>query len=655
MQENQLRYLKLLSEQYPSIQSASNAIIQLSAELELPKGTEHFLSDLHGEYEAFQHIIKNGAGSIWRKINEMFSNTMSKQERRNLATLIYYPEQKVTLMFQTVPDKGEWCRLTLIRLIQMGRLLTSKYQRVTVRALLPEHLAPIIEDLLYERETIENKEEYYQSLIETVISTDSAKTFIVTLAELIQRLAISRLHVIGDIYDRGDGAHQIMDALMEFHHVDIQWGNHDIVWLGAAAGSEACMANVIRICLRYANMVTLENGYGVSLLPLVSFALETYKNDPCECFIPKVAEKGKLTKQEVRLIAQMHKAITIMQFKLEGMLIKRRPHYDMEDRLLLDKIDYEKGTILLDGKEYPLLDTHFPTIDPKQPYALTAEEQDVLDKLKLSFINSKKLQQHARFLYSQGGIYLVYNGNLLYHGCIAMEEDGSFTSFQIEGQSFAGRAFLDRMDRLARQGYFAKENLEQKQYGMDAIWFLWCHAKSPLFGKEKMATFERYFLADKATHKEKRNPYYLLQDREETARTILREFDLDPDRGHIINGHVPVKVTRGERPVKANGKLIVIDGGFSRAYQRETGIAGYTLISNSKGFLLAAHHPFESARKAVEEEIDIDSETEIIESHPVRMRVRDTDHGRAIKQHIEALEDLIYAYREGLIKEQSLL
>lgn len=655
MQENQLRYLKLLSEQYPSIQAASNAIIQLSAELELPKGTEHFLSDIHGEYEAFQHVIKNGAGSIWRKVNEMFSNTMSKQERRNLATLIYYPEQKVTLMLQTVPDRAEWCRLTLIRLIQLCRLLTSKYQRTTVRTFLPEHVAPIVEDLLYERETIENKTEYYQSLIETIISTDSAKTFIVTLAELIQRLAISRLHVIGDIYDRGDGAHQIMDALMEFHHVDIQWGNHDIVWMGAAAGSEACIANVIRICLRYANMVTLENGYGVSLLPLASFALETYKNDPCECFIPKGSEMGKLTKQEVRLIAQMHKAITIIQFKLEGSLIKRRPQYDMDNRLLLDKIDYEKGIIHLDGKEYPLLDKHFPTIDPKQPHVLTAEEQAVMDKLRLFFINSKKLQQHARFLYSQGGIYLVYNNNLLYHGCIPMNNDGSFASFKVDGQTFAGKAFLDRLDRLARQGYFAKDNLEQKQYGMDAIWYLWCNPQSPLFGKEKMATFERYFLADKETHKEKRNAYYILQDKEETARKLLEEFGLNPDTSHIINGHVPVKVNRGERPVKANGRLIMIDGGFSRAYQRETGIAGYTLISNSKGFLLAAHHPFESARKAVEEEIDIDSETEIIESHPIRMRVKDTDHGRAIQEHVEALEDLIYAYREGLIKEQCLI
>ena len=651
LEENQLRYLELLSEQYPSIQAASNAIIDLSAQLELPKGTEHFISDLHGEYEAFQHVIKNGSGSIWLKIQEMFANTLSKQEKRNLATLIYYPEQKVPMMLQTVADQAEWSRLTLVRLIKLCRVLTSKYQRTTVLKFLPKDVAPIIEELLYEREYIENKAEYYQNLIDTIIATDSSQAFITNLAELIQRLAIARLHVIGDIYDRGYGAHLIMDALIEHHNVDIQWGNHDVLWMGAAAGSEACIANVIRICLRYGNMETLENGYGVSLLPLVSFALDTYGSDPCECFIPKTAEKGEFTNQELRLMAQMHKAISMMQFKLEGQTIKRRTQYKMEDRLLLDKINYEQGTITLDGAEYPLLDKNFPTIDPEQPYNLSEAEQVVFDKLKLSFINSKKLQQHAQFLYSKGGIYLTYNGNLLYHGCIAMNDDGAFASFDVDGQKFAGKAFMDRLDRLARFGYFAKGNLEQKQYGMDAIWYLWCAAESPLFGKEKMATFERYFLADSTTHKEKRNYYYDTQDKVETACKILEEFGLDPKTGHIINGHVPVKVKKGERPVKANGKLLVIDGGFSRAYQKQTGIAGYTLISNSQYLLLAAHHPFDSMRKAVLEEVDIDSETEIIETYPVRMRVKDTDRGRAIQQHIEALQELLQAYREGMIKE----
>ncbi len=651
VQENEIRYLKLLAEQYPSIQAASNAIIKLSAQLELPKGTEHFLSDVHGEHEAFAHVIRNGAGSIWRKIEEMFANTLSKQEQRNLATLIYYPEEKSTLMLQTVPDAEEWSRLTLIRLIRLCRVLTSKYRRETIRQFLPEQVAPIIEELLDEQEMIENKSTYYQGLITAIVSTGSARLFIIYLSELIQRLAISRLHVIGDIYDRGPGAHIILDALMDYHQVDIQWGNHDILWMGAAAGSEACIANVIRTCLRYGNMETLENGYGVSLLPLASFAIEAYKEDPCELFIPKVSAEAGFSDQEIRMMAQMQKAMAVIQFKLEGQLIKRRPHYQMEDRLLLDRVDFDHGTVTLNGIAYPLMDKNFPTIDPTHPDDLTAEEQAVVAKLRLSFINSKKLQQHVRFLYSKGSIYLIHDGNLLYHGCIAMNDDGSFRSFNVDGQVFAGKAFLDRVDRLARQGYYATDNPAQKQYGMDAMWFLWCAPQSPLFGKEKMATFERYFLADPSTHKEKRNAYYLLRDQEETACKILTEFGLNPETGHIINGHVPVKVVKGERPVKAQGKLIVIDGGFSRAYQKETGIAGYTLISNSRGWLLAAHHPFESTQKAVSDEIDIDSETEIIESHPVRMRIRHTDHGKTIQLEIDQLRSLLEAYREGLIKE----
>ena len=651
MQQDQIRYLRLLSEQYPSIQGASNAIIKLSAQLQLPKGTEHFLSDVHGEHEAFAHVIRNGAGSIWRKIDEMFANTLPKKEQRNLATLIYYPEEKSTLMLQSASDPAEWSRLTLVRLIRLCRVLSSKYRRETVRQFLPEQAAPIIEELLDEQESIENKTAYYQRLLDSIISTGSARTFIIYLAELIQRLAISRLHVIGDIYDRGPGAHVILDMLAEYHQVDIQWGNHDILWMGAAAGSEACMANVIRTCLRYGNMETLENGYGVSLLPLASFAIETYDDDPCELFIPKVPKENGFTAREIRMMSQMQKAMAVIQFKLEGQLIKRRPHYQMEDRLLLERINYEQGTITLNNKVYSLLDTNFPTIDPDHPNVLTAEEQAVVAKLRLSFTNSKKLQQHVRFLYSKGSIYLIHDGNLLYHGCIAMNADGSFRAFNVDGQSFAGKAFLDRVDRLARQGYYATDNPAQKQYGMDAMWFLWCAPESPLFGKEKMATFERYFIADPLTHKENRNAYYALRDKEETACKILAEFGLDCENGHIINGHVPVKVVKGERPVKAGGKLFVIDGGFSRAYQKETGIAGYTLISNSRGWLLAAHHSFESTQKAVSDEIDMDSETEIIESHPERMRIRHTDQGQKIQQEIDQLQALLNAYRDGFIAE----
>jgi fructose-1,6-bisphosphatase-3 len=646
-----IRYLQLLSEKYPTIQAASTAIINFSALLKLPKGTEHFLSDVHGEHEAFNHVIRNGAGAIWRQIEEMFGNSLSKSERRNLATLIYYPELKIPQMLATVEDKDEWCRLKLVRLIKFCRSLTAKYRRSTVRGFLPGHLAELIEELLYDQEGVEFKAAYYQSQIDTIVSTGSATMFITTLAELIQRLAVERLHVIGDIYDRGPGAHIIMDLLMEYHEVDIQWGNHDILWMGAAAGSEACMTNVIRNSLRYGNLETMENGYGISLIPLASFALKTYADDPCERFIPKASPGSNFTEQEIRLMAQMQKAIAIIQFKLESQVIKRRPHYGMDDRLLLDKIDYERGVVTLGGADYPLLDTRFPTIDPEHPDVLTEEERLVVDKLKLSFVNSKKLQQHVRFLFSNGSIYLAHDGNLLYHGCIALNDDGEFRSFNVDGESFVGKAFLDRVDRLARQGYFATDNPATKLYGMDAMWFLWCAPQSPLFGKEKMTTFERYFLADKSTHVEKRNPYYTLRDTEENARKILVEFGLDPDTSCIINGHVPVKVAKGERPIKANGKLIVIDGGFSRAYQKETGIAGYTLISNSRGLLLAAHQPFESTQKAVSEELDIDSETEIIHSHPYRLRVSDTDRGKEIHKQLDDLNALLHAFREGTIKE----
>lgn len=654
MQTHPLKYLQLLSEKYPSIQAASTAIINFSALLQLPKGTEHFLSDIHGEHEAFQHVVRNGAGSILRKIDEMFSNSMSKSERRNLATLIYYPELKAPLMLNSVADKDEWSRLTLVRLVKFSRRLSSKYRREAIRKFLPEAVSETIEELLYDQEGVEHKAAYYQSQIDTIVSTGSALTFISCLAELIRHLAVERLHVIGDIYDRGPGAHIILDMLMEHPHVDIQWGNHDILWMGAAAGSEACIANVIRASLRYGNMETLENGYGISILPLASFALETYKDDPCELFIPKVSADSGFTAQEIRLMAQMQKAMAVIQFKVEAQVIKRRPHYQMDDRLLLDKIDYERGVIKLNDTEYPLLDTFFPTIDPKNPEALTAEEQAVMERLVLSFTNSKKLQQHVRYLFSTGSIYLAHDGNLLYHGCIAMNDDSEFRAFNVDGKSFSGKAFLDRVDRLARQGYFATDNPEQKRYGMDVMWFLWCAPMSPLFGKEKMTTFERYFIADKATHAEKRNAYYALRDTEDAARKILKEFGLDPDSGRIVNGHVPVKVVKGERPIKANGRLIVIDGGFSRAYQKQTGIAGYTLISNSRGLLLAAHQPFESTQKAVSEELDIDSEMEVIHSHPFRMRVRDTDRGREIQSQIDELQALLHAYREGLIKEHSV-
>jgi fructose-1,6-bisphosphatase-3 len=551
-----------------------------------------------------------------------------------------------------VSDKAEWYRTTLLRLIQLCRVVSSKYTRAKMEAFLPDDFADIIEELLSEQEHVKDKFEYYQNIIKTIIATDSAKAFIVALAELIQCLAIARLHVIGDIYDRGPGAHLIMDTLMDYHTVDIQWGNHDILWMGAAAGSEACIANVIRICLRYTNLETLENGYGISLLPLASFALDTYSDDPCDQFWLKTSDSSEFTEQELRLMAQMHKAITIIQLKLEAQIIMRRPQYQMDERLLLDKVDYAQGTIRLNDTVYPLLDTYFPTIDPKRPYELTKQEKSVVERLKFSFANSKRLQQHVRFLYSKGSMYLVCNGNLLYHGCIAMNESGSFKAFKVGGQEYAAKAFMDRVDRLARQGYFATDDLVKKQYGLDAIWYLWSGEQSPLFGKEKMATFERYFIADKTTHEEKRNAYYDLRYQEKIARKILEEFGLDPETGHIINGHVPVRVKKGESPIKAGGKLLVIDGGFAKAYQQETGIAGYTLIFNSYGLLLASHHPFESTQKAIEEALDIDSKTEILETNDTRIRVRDTDQGQEIQQQIGDLQLLLKAYRAGLIKEK---
>ncbi|MCL4302942.1 MAG: fructose-bisphosphatase class III [Anaerolineae bacterium] len=648
--EKELPYLKLLAKQYPTIQAAATEIINLNAILNLPKGTEHFVTDIHGEFEAFLHVLRNGSGSIKRKIEETFANTLPAKEKRSLATLIYYPEQKIPLALKTLENEDEWYRLTLFRLIKMCRVVSSKYTRSKVRKALPPNFAYIIEELLHEQESVDNKQEYYQSIIQTIIATGRAKDFIIALSKLLQRLVIDRLHVIGDIFDRGPGAHIIMDALMDYHAVDIQWGNHDIVWMGAAAGSEACLANVIRNALRYSTIETLENGYGINLLPLASFAVDVYGNDPCVHFRPKPLRTEEYTENELRLMAQMHKAITIIQLKLEAQIIKRRPHYLMEDRLLLDKIDYTKGTVHLEGKIYPLQDTHLPTIDPAQPYKLTEQEQGVVERLKLSFTDSERLQKHVRFLYARGSLYLVYNGNLLYHGCIAMNEDGSFMAFKVEGEAFAAKAFMDRAERLARQGYFAT-NPEQRQYGQDAMWYLWSGAQSPLFGKDKMSTFERYFIADKSTHEEKMNPYYDFRDKEETARRILQEFGLDPDTAHIINGHVPVKVKKGESPIKAGGRLFVIDGGFAKAYQSKTGIAGYTLIYNSYGLLLAAHDPFESIQKAIEEERDIHSKTEIVETNYTRIRVKDTDLGGEMQQQIHDLQQLLHAYRIGLIKE----
>lgn len=645
-----LQYLELLSQQYPTISAASTEIINLSAIMQLPKGTEHFVSDIHGEYEAFIHVLRNGSGSIKRRIDEVFDSTLSEQEKRNLATTIYYPEQKIPLMMKEVDDRAEWCRQTLFQLIRLCRIYSSKYTRSRVRKTLPKDFNYIIEELLHEQEGIRNRQDYFNSIIRSIIETGRAEAFMTELARLIQRLTIARLHVIGDVYDRGPGAHIIMDKLMEHHAVDFQWGNHDIVWMGAAAGSEACMANVIRVSLRYSNMETLENGYAISMLPLVSLAVNVYGDDPCTQFRPKDAG-DEFSENEKLLMARMHKAITIIQLKLEGQVIKRRSQFQMDDRLLLDKIDFEKGTVRIGEKEYALNDTHFPTIDPDDPYKLSDHEKSVMDKIGLSFANSERLQNHVRFLFSKGSMYLTYNNNLLYHGCIPMTPDGKLRHFKRDGKKHSPREFMDRLERLARQGYFANDDPEKKQYGQDSMWYLWSGSQSPLFGKEKMATFERYFIDDPETHTEEMNSYYDFRTKQNVAGEILREFGLDPEIGHIINGHVPVKVKKGESPVKAGGKLIVIDGGFAKAYQEKTGIAGYTLIFNSYGLLLAAHQPFESTREAIRSEEDIHSTTKILEQNTERIRVRDTDDGKEIQKRIDDLTKLLEAYRSGLIKE----
>lgn len=650
--EEDLRYVKLLASKYPTIPDACTEIINLEAILNLPKGTEHFLTDVHGEYESFNHVLRNASGVVKRKINDIFGASIRDSEKKELATIIYYPEQKLDMALKEEIDIDDWYRTILHKLIKISRTISSKYTRSKVRKALPPDFSYIIEELLHEQQSTFNKQEYYNGIIETIIKIGRAKEFIIAISNLIQRLTIDRLHVLGDIYDRGPGAHIILDTLMHYHSVDIQWGNHDILWMGAASGSESCIANVLRISTRYANLDTIEEGYGINLLPLATFALDFYNGDSCVSFKPKVLPENNYREKDLNLMSQMHKAISIIQFKLEGEIIKRRPHYEMEPRLLLHKIDYEKGTVNIDGKDYKLNDTNFPTIDPNDPYRLTEEERELIDKLKSSFLNSEKLQGHIRFLYSKGSMYLKYNSNLLYHGCIALNPDGSFKEIKVNNTTYSGKSYIDKTERVAREAYFGKVDSESKLYALDSIWYLWCGCNSPLFGKDKMTTFERYFINDKSTHTEIKNPYYKYRDDETICNNILAEFGLNPTDSHIINGHIPVKTTQGESPIKANGKLLVIDGGFSKAYQPQTGIAGYTLIYNSYGLLLASHTPFESTQKAIAEGKDIFSSTIVLEKSTNRKRVIDTDIGLEIKEQIKDLQLLLTAYRKGLIKEQ---
>ena len=648
--EKELKYLKILSKQYPSISKASTEIINLEAILNLPKGTEHFISDIHGEYEAFVHVLKNGSGVIKRKIEELFSSIIRESEKKTLATLVYYPEQKLALIEKEEDNIDDFYRIYIYRLVELCRYASSKYTRSKVRKLLPEDFKYIIEEFLNEHVEQVHKQNYYKSIVDTIISIDRAKEFIIAISKVIQKLVVDRLHIVGDIYDRGPRPDVVLDTLMDYHSVDIQWGNHDILWMGAASGEKTCIANALRISARYSNLDIIEDIYGINLLPLATFALEQYKSDPCNCFMPK-GSAGETSTKEKTLIAKMHKAISIIQFKLEGEVIKRRPEFEMDHRLLLDKINYEEGTINLKGNIYKLKDTNFPTIDPKNPYKLTKEEEIVIDKLVSSFKNSEKLQKHVSFLFSKGSIYLVSNGNLLIHGCVPLNEDKSFMKMKLQGQEYSGRELMDKMETLVREGYLFKDKTNQKQYGMDIMWYLWTGKCSSLFGKDDMTTFERYFIAEKETHKENKNPYFTLREDEDVCNKIFKEFELDTNESHIINGHVPVESKNGESPIKANGRIIAIDGGFSRAYQEKTGIAGYTLIYNSQSLQLVSHEPFTSTEEAIVNESDILSTTMLVEHKLSRKTVKDTDAGKKLLDEVDDLKLLLTAYKKGIIKE----
>ncbi len=650
METGEIRYLKGLAKQYPTIPAAATEIVNLQAILSLPKGTEHFITDIHGEYDQFQHVMKNGSGAIKRKIEEEFGNSLSVAEKKSIAILIYYPELKLKQVLKQEENLEDWYKVTLYRLIRICKGASSKYTRSKVRKALPKDFAYVIEELLTGRPDVTDQEAYYNEIINSVIRTGRASELVVAFCNLIRRLIVDHLHVVGDIYDRGPYPNLIMDTLMEHHSVDIQWGNHDVLWMGAAAGNPACIANVIRISAKYGNLNTLEDGYGINLIPLVRFALDKYAKDPCDVFHLDYRE-DEYDVKDVQLDEKMHKAIAIIQFKLEGQLMKKHPEFQMDHRLLLDKMDLEKGTVEVEGKTYPLKDTCFPTIDMKNPYELSPEEADVVDRLVTAFINCEKLQKHIRFLFTKGSLYKVYNGNLLYHGCVPFNEDGTFKKVRIYDGEYSGKALYDVLEHYARKGYYSIDKTE-KQKGLDILWFIWQNANSPVFGKSKMTTFERYFIADKKTHKEPKNPYYHLLEQEEIVSKILHEFGLEDEDSHIINGHVPVETKRGESPVKCNGKLLIIDGGFSKAYQPKTGIAGYTLIYNSYGLLLAAHEPFESVEKAVQNGSDIHSHMMLVQHVNLRRTVADTDVGKEIKENIIELEKLLCAYREGTIVER---
>ena len=649
------RYLQLLEQSFPNIADATTEIINLEAIAHLPKGTEHFLADIHGEYQAFQHVLKNASGNIKRKVNELFGDTLRSTEKRELCTLIYYPEQKLELVKHEEKDINDWYHITIYRLIEVCRDVSSKYTRSKVRKSLPPDFSYIIQELLHEHSDDKDKTDYVSAIIKTIISTGRADDFIIAVCEVIQRLAIDQLHILGDVYDRGPGAHIVMDTLQNYHTWDITWGNHDILWMGACAGNDACICHVIRIALRYANMATIEDGYGINLIQLATLAMDVYGNDPCEEFMPKVSKDNPLDERSLTLTAQMHKAISILQFKIESQMIARHPLWKMDDRRLLHAIDYKKGTIVVDGKEYKMRSCNFPTINPDQPDQLTEEEQLLIDRLHHSFTSSEKLRSHIRALLRHGCMYNIVNHNLLYHASIPLTKDGKLKEVEIApGEKLKGKELLYQTGMKIRSAFQTNSDLQTEEEHQDAVDFflyLWCGPDSPLFDKAKMATFERYFLTEKETHKEAKGYYFTMRDNEQTVDMIMDEFGVQQPNRHIINGHVPVHVVKGESPIKANGKLMVIDGGFSQAYHKETGIAGYTLVYHSRGFQLVQHEPFTSTEDAIKRGTDIVSTTQIVEMNQHRLRVEDTDKGKELRLQIEALKELLYAYRCGFLTE----
>lgn len=652
--ENDIRFLQLLAQSFPTIADASTEIINLQAILNLPKGTEHFLADLHGEYKSFQHVLRNASGNIKRKVNDIFGNELREAEKKELCTLIYYPEEKLELVKANETDLDDWYHITIHQLVRVCRDVSSKYTRSKVRKSLPKDFSYIIQELLHERPDDVDKAAYVNVIIETIISTGRADDFIIAISHVIQRLVIDLLHILGDVYDRGPGAHDIMDTLGTYHNWDIQWGNHDILWMGACAGNAACVCNVIRLSLRYANLVTLEEGYGINLIPLATFAMEHYGNDPCEEFVPKTnGGSGEIDDKTRRLTAQMHKAITMIQFKVEAAIINRHPEWNMQDRILLNKIDYDRGVCVIDGKEYAMKSCCFPTVSPADPCKLTPEEQALIDKLTHSFTVNEKLHKHIRLMLTHGSLYTIINDNLLFHASVPLNPDGSLKEVELyKGLKFSGRELMNRIDRVVRSAFQNDTESNYKNFAIDYFLYLWCGRDSVLFDKSKMATFERYFLKDKETYKEEKGNYFKLRDDEKVCDNILDAYGVTGRMRHIINGHVPVHVVSGENPIKANGKLMVIDGGFSQAYHKETGIAGYTLVYHSRGFQLVQHEPFTSTEDAILRGSDIKSTTQIVEMSVHRMLVADTDIGRELKRQVEELEKLLYAYRHGFIKEK---